>query len=47
VLYLLRALAPAREQIGAPLVPLYALGVYAVLFLVPVTITWVPGGRPR
>ena len=47
MLYLLRALAPARDQIGAPLVPLYALGVYAVLFLVPVTITWVPGGRAR
>jgi hypothetical protein len=45
MLYLLRALAPAREQIGAPLVPLWALGVYAVLFLVPVTITWVPGAR--
>lgn len=44
MLYLLRALAPAREQLGAPLVPLYALGVYTVLFLVPVTITWVPGG---
>lgn len=36
VLYLLRALAPARVQALAPLVPLYAFGVFAVLFLVPV-----------
>ena len=47
ILYLLRALAPARDQLAAPLVPLYALGVYTVLFLVPLTITWAPGGRRR
>lgn len=38
VVYLLRAMAPAPEQLTAPLVPLYALGVYAALFLVPVVL---------
>jgi hypothetical protein len=47
ILYLLRALVPAADQLVAPLVPLYALGVYTVLFLVPVTLTWAPGGGER
>lgn len=38
LIYLLRAMAPTAEQRIAPLVPLYALGVYAVLFLVPVAL---------
>lgn len=38
IVYLLRALAPAPEQALAPLVPLYAFGVFAVLFLVPVVL---------
>lgn len=38
IVYLLRAMAPAHEQLGAPLVPVYALGVFAVLFLVPVVL---------
>lgn len=38
LVYLLRAMAPASEQVLAPLVPLYAFGVYCVLFLVPVVI---------
>ncbi|MGH9361843.1 MAG: hypothetical protein ACRD2T_07985 [Thermoanaerobaculia bacterium] len=38
ILFLLRAMAPAAEQQAAPLVPLYALGVYAIFFLVPVTL---------
>lgn len=47
MLYLLRALAPAREQLEAPLVPLLAIGVYTVFFLVPLTLTWAPGGDRR
>lgn len=48
MLYLLRALAPAAEQRAAPLVPLFALGVYEIFFLVPITLTWAPGaGRRR
>lgn len=36
LLYLLRAMAPTAQQLAAPLVPLYAFGVYSVFFLVPV-----------
>lgn len=43
LVYLLRALAPLVERLQAPLVPLYALGVYAVLFFVPVSFR----SRPR
>jgi hypothetical protein len=35
--FLIRAMAPAREQLAAPFVPLYAFAVYTVLFFVPVT----------
>ena len=47
MLFLLRALAPESDQLAAPLVPLWALGVYTVFFLVPLTITWAPGGAGR
>lgn len=38
VLYLLRTLAVEQAQELAPLAPTWALGAYAVLFLVPVTL---------
>jgi len=38
LLYLLRAMAPEAAQMAAPLVPLYAFGVFAVFFYVPVTL---------
>jgi len=37
-LYLVRALAPLTTQAIAPLAPLYATAVFALLFLVPVTL---------
>jgi hypothetical protein len=37
VLFLLWATAHETLQVGAPLAPVYASGIYAVLFLVPVT----------
>ena len=37
-LYLIRAMAPLTTQALAPLAPVYATGVFAVLFLVPVTL---------
>jgi hypothetical protein len=45
ILYLLRALAPAADLKAAPLVPLWAFGVYSVFFLVPVWAQRVMGGR--
>ena len=44
-LYLLRAMASAETQRAAPLVPLYALGVFGVLFLVPVLLPRPPPRR--
>ena len=38
LLTLLRALAPLEMQEAVPLVPLYASAVYAIFFLVPVTL---------
>ena len=38
LLYLIRALAPLTTQAIAPLAPLYASGVFAIFFLVPVTL---------
>ena len=38
IVYLLRTMAPAAEQLLAPLVPVYAMGVYVVFFLVPVVL---------
>jgi hypothetical protein len=38
LLYILRALAPQAVQHAAPLVPLYSFVVYALFFLVPVTL---------
>ncbi len=37
-LYFVRALAPLTTQAIAPLAPLYATAVFAILFLVPVTL---------
>jgi hypothetical protein len=37
ILGLLRAMDPLSDQRAAPFVPLYAFGVFSVLFLVPVT----------
>jgi hypothetical protein len=36
LLFVLRAMAPAADQVAAPLVPLYSFGVFGALFLVPV-----------
>ncbi len=46
-LYLVRALAPLTTQAIAPLAPLYASGVFAIFFLVPVTLkgSFGPPGR--
>ena len=38
LLFLLRAMAPVAAQAAAPLVPLYALGVFGILFAVPVSL---------
>ena len=38
LLYLVRALAPLTTQALAPMAPVYATGVFAILFLVPVTL---------
>ena len=50
LLYLLRLMAPTSAQIAAPFVPLYAFAVFALFFLVPVTLraTRTPreGGTP-
>ena len=45
VLFLLRAMAPEEHQEIAPLVPYLALAVFAIFFLVPVTLGRV--GRSR
>ena len=37
ILGVLRSMAPWFDQSAAPFVPLYAFGVFSVLFLVPVT----------
>ncbi|MCZ6508340.1 MAG: hypothetical protein O7A04_09885 [Acidobacteria bacterium] len=37
VLFLLWATANENLQVGAPLAPVYASGIFAILFLVPVT----------
>ena len=37
ILVLLRAMAPVEYQTAAPFVPLWAFGVFSILFLVPVT----------
>jgi hypothetical protein len=44
ILVLLRAMAPVAYQRAAPLVPLWAFGVFSILFLVPVTMKF--SGRP-
>jgi hypothetical protein len=47
VLSLLRGMAPFTDQSKAPFVPLWAFGVFSVLFLVPVTMKFParPGQR--
>lgn len=47
VVYLARALAPATVQAAAPFVPWYALAVFAVFFLVPVTLKVEPPASHR
>jgi hypothetical protein len=42
LLFLLRAMAPAAVQAAAPLVPVWAFGVFAVFFVVPLSVS-----RPR
>jgi cytochrome b len=37
ILGVLRSMAPWPDQSAAPFVPLYAFGVFSILFLVPVT----------
>jgi hypothetical protein len=37
ILGLLRSMDPVADQRAAPFVPLYAFGVFSILFLVPVT----------
>ncbi len=38
IVYLLRALAPQATQQAAPMVPIYSFAVYALFFLVPLTL---------
>lgn len=38
ILFLIRSMASPEVQAAAPLASLYALGVYAILFLVPVSL---------
>jgi hypothetical protein len=42
---ILRLLAPVREQVAAPLVPVYAFGVFTIFFFVP--ISFAPPERER
>lgn len=43
--YLVRLMASPESQRAAPLVPLYAFGVFSALFLVPVLLPTAPGRR--
>jgi hypothetical protein len=47
LVYFLRALAPTADQVDAPFVPLYAFGVYAVFFFVPVLLLAPVGAGKR
>lgn len=42
LVYLLRFMAPMESQQAAPLVPLWAFGVFSIFFLVPVKLIRVP-----
>ena len=44
VIYLLRTMAPAAEQQGAPLAGIWAFGVLTIFFMVPVSLR--RAGRP-
>lgn len=46
ILYLLRYMTPIELQRAAPFVPLYAFCVFAILFLVPVTMLKLPALPP-
>lgn len=46
ILYLLRYTTPIELQRAAPFVPLYAFCVFAILFLVPVTMLKLPALPP-
>lgn len=45
ILWLLWAGFAAAERLANPLAPLWALGVFAVFFLVPFSLRRFPGGR--
>jgi hypothetical protein len=45
LVFLLWTLGPKELQRAAPLVPLYAVGVYGALYLVPVMLSRMPLGR--
>lgn len=47
VVYLLRSFAPTAVQNAAPFVPIYAFLVYAIFFLVPVTLRVSPATSRR
>ena len=47
VLYLLRSLAPTVSQATAPLAPVYASAVYAIFFLVPLSLRGAFRGSSR
>lgn len=42
LIYLLRFMAPVADQQAAPLVPVWAFGVFSIFFLVPVKLIRVP-----
>jgi hypothetical protein len=46
LLFLLRAMAPAVDQRSAPLVPVWALGVFGIFFFVPVSFRHAGRGGP-
>ena len=45
LIWLYWSLAPAADRLANPLAPLWALGIFAVFFLVPVTLRGFPGRR--
>lgn len=47
ILYLLRLMAPEGDQLARPMVPIYSFFVFAMLFLVPVTLRSRENKRPQ
>lgn len=45
-LYVVRALAPLSDQRAAPLVPLFAIAIYGIFLMIPLTLRATPR-RPR